>query len=498
MSERVPVPILRPGLEKKLAKKRYTIKEAILCENPAPNVKAADFEREISAQYTQTATISELTIGNAESKAVAKRRVSGSEEDEPHRSHAVPTVGLMQQWDVIKTCLDQTGIGNHELEDISPCPGFQRELMRAANDNGIFMIQVIFNAGNERSAARAKTVIDRIVQNNSIFRTRIAQHEQIFYQVVVKQPIEWVEFDGSLEAYKAQAEARMDKCCKILGAFNNNDWNEIRVGDICPHVQTIKNKKAHGIDAAHVPSTLAGIFRQPSQSPALIIPAGAPKLGITHGSAVSIALPNTMELIVTFLATTWQSAIAAPLNLAYKQDEFEFYIDDLGSATVIIPRGAYQQERPAIHAARKYEAAIAESYWDADSNKIIFGVKEKGKMASEVSEQTQLLKAKEDDVALELINKWGENISPVELDNVIDKHEHIVEAVSFAIDDETYGQDVGWAVKAADGKDLNEEDLKKWISERIAASMVPRRIWLTETATGKVQRTLVAETMVNG
>jgi len=35
------------------------------------------------------------------------------------------------------------------------------------------------------------------------------------------------------------------------------------------------------------------------------------------------------HLIVTFLAATWQRGIAAP---AYKQDELEFYIDDLGSA----------------------------------------------------------------------------------------------------------------------------------------------------------------------
>ncbi|GIZ48119.1 hypothetical protein CKM354_001119200 [Cercospora kikuchii] len=995
-------------------------------------------------------------------KAATQKSVD-SDEGKPDKSQAVGAAGLMQQWDIIKTCLEQTGIENHELEDIAPCAGFQQELMRATNDTGIFMIQVIFNAGNEKSISRAKIVIDRIVQSNSIFRTRIVQHEQDFYQVVVKRPVEWVEFDGTLEAYKVQDEARrihygdplirlavvrgphglyivwtkshaaydrwsryelmndleagflgpaaflensarpdfrsfvdgtlagnadvsmqfwqarlkgvekfdllfpenkqrdylssktdrlrtrivacpkskgrvgldaintvasalllanesglddvffmqvrscrqlpidgidriigplwtpcpirrklkagttlqslleevseeanqaipheafgsiatlqhfghrrfyqfvtmmqppktsnfdadlktkdedgeelslkmcettqtrnffgfclmqnpikddklemwvryddtflsperveelMDKYCRILGALNNNDWSEVTVADICPHIRTSNDRQAPELDSTDAPSTLAGIFRQPSKSPALIIPGEESwtfshqdlqrivgdmqkelaNLGVTRGSAVSIALPNSMELIVAFLAATWQGAIAAPLNPAYKQDEFEFYIDDLGSAVVVIPRSSYEQDGPAVHAARKYKAAIAEVYWDAASNKIVFDVKEKGKLESNDGKETEVLTAQEGDVALvlhtsgttgrpkavplthsnllasirnicstyalspddrtmlimplfhvhgllasflsllysggsavvpqrltpefwkcfeehgatwvtatpsmhrvilsfpepakhvvqgirfirscssqlseslfksmserfegvpivesyamteashlmtsnpltygkqmpgsvgqaaegvevkilgqdhedeveqgevgevcirgenvtkgylnnadankssftesgffrtgdqgklddngflfltgrlkELINKGGENISPVELDNVINKHEDIVEAVSFAIDDEAYGQDVGCAVKAAEGKDLKEDDLKKWIAERVAAFKVPKKIWLTgeipKTATGKVQRKLVAEKMVHG
>ena len=49
------------------------------------------------------------------------------------------------------------------------------------------------------------------------------------------------------------------------------------------------------------------------------------KLGVGPGDAVSIALENSYEFIVSFLAASWQRAIAAPLNPTYKQDEFEFY-----------------------------------------------------------------------------------------------------------------------------------------------------------------------------
>ena len=42
----------------------------------------------------------------------------------------------------------------------------------------------------------------------------------------------------------------------------------------------------------------------------------------------------------------------------------------------------------------------------------------------------------------ELINKGGEKISPIELDNILAQHPAISEAVSFALEDEMYGQDV--------------------------------------------------------
>lgn len=78
----------------------------------------------------------------------------------------------------------------------------------------------------------------------------------------------------------------------------------------------------------------------------------------------------------------------------------------------------------------------------------------------------------------EIINKGGEKISPVELDNVISRHEAISEIVTFAIDDEAYGQDVGCAVKKAEGKELSDQELKKWIGEKLSAFKVPKKVGL--------------------
>ncbi|KAL4819088.1 hypothetical protein BDW67DRAFT_155195 [Aspergillus spinulosporus] len=122
------------------------------------------------------------------------------------------------------------------------------------------------------------------------------------------------------------------------------------------------------------------------------------KLGVGHGSAVNLALINSYEFIVGFLAASWQRAIAAPLNPAYKQDEFEFYIDDLSSTLVLIPRGSYAQNGPAVRAGRKYQAAIAECYWNG--TEVVLDVKELGKLKGkgDIGIQT----AQPDDIALVL------------------------------------------------------------------------------------------------
>jgi len=122
------------------------------------------------------------------------------------------------------------------------------------------------------------------------------------------------------------------------------------------------------------------------------------KLGVQPGAAVSIALPNSYAFIVSFLASSWQRAIAAPLNSAYKQDEFEFYIDDLSSAVALVPQGAYEKDEPAVRAARKYGAAIAECYFNG--TEVVLDVKDAGKLKGKGNQTVE--KAQPDDVALVL------------------------------------------------------------------------------------------------
>ncbi|KAF4831899.1 putative peroxisomal-coenzyme A synthetase [Colletotrichum tropicale] len=461
-------------------------------------------------------------------------------------------------------------------------------------------------------------------------------------------------------------------------------------------------------------------------------------IGITTASPVSIATVNSYEFIVSFLAASWQRGIAAPLNPAYKQDEFEFYIEDVKSAIVLVPKGAYAAGAPAVKAAQKFNAAVAETYWDAAKKEVALDVKELGQLKGKGP--TQVLKAQPDDVALvlhtsgttsrpkvvplthrnltrtmknientyqltsadrtmlvmplfhvhgllcgllaplatggsmvvpskfsatefwqdfiahkanwytavptihqillknptpnplpqirfirscssplsptvftqleetykapvleayamteaahqmtsnplppakrkpgtvglgqgvdvrilddegneleqgkegeicirgenvtkgylnnpaanassytkggffrtgdqgkkdedgyvvitgrikELINKGGEKISPIELDNVLTRHPAVSEAVSFAIPDEMYGQDIGVAIVLKQGQQLKQDELRGWVAEKLAKFKVPKKIYFTETmpktATGKIQRRIVAEKML--
>lgn len=120
-------------------------------------------------------------------------------------------------------------------------------------------------------------------------------------------------------------------------------------------------------------------------------------LGITTGAPVSIALVNSYEFIVSFLAASWQRGIAAPLNPAYKQDEFEFYIDDVKSAMVLVPKGAWAAGAPSVKAAQKFNAAVAECYWDAAKGEVVLDVKDLGGLKGK---KEKVLRAEPDDTAL--------------------------------------------------------------------------------------------------
>jgi len=75
------------------------------------------------------------------------------------------------------------------------------------------------------------------------------------------------------------------------------------------------------------------------------------KLGIKQGDAVAIVMPNGPEMAAAFVAVaSW--AVAAPLNAAYRADEFDFYLGDLDAKALIIQGGPDSPAR-AIAAQRK-------------------------------------------------------------------------------------------------------------------------------------------------
>ncbi len=61
---------------------------------------------------------------------------------------------------------------------------------------------------------------------------------------------------------------------------------------------------------------------------------------------VAVVLPNGPEMAVAFLSVA-ATAVCAPLNPAYSQSEFEFYLSDLNPKTVIVQSGVDSAVIPA-------------------------------------------------------------------------------------------------------------------------------------------------------
>ena len=92
----------------------------------------------------------------------------------------------------------------------------------------------------------------------------------------------------------------------------------------------------------------------------------------------------------------------------------------------------------------------------------------------------------------ELINRGGEKIAPLEVDEVLLDHPSVAQACTFAIPHAKLGEDVGAIVVLAEGQEGNVSDIQSYARERLAAFKVPRTIIFKDEipkgATGKVQR----------
>jgi acyl-CoA synthetase (AMP-forming)/AMP-acid ligase II len=68
--------------------------------------------------------------------------------------------------------------------------------------------------------------------------------------------------------------------------------------------------------------------------------------GIGPGDRVGIALPNGLPMLVAFLAAS-VAGTAAPLNPAYREEEFRFYLEDTAARVLILPPNGAEEARRA-------------------------------------------------------------------------------------------------------------------------------------------------------
>ena len=97
----------------------------------------------------------------------------------------------------------------------------------------------------------------------------------------------------------------------------------------------------------------------------------------------------------------------------------------------------------------------------------------------------------------ELIIRGGENIAPREIDDVLYKHEAILEAAAVGVDDENYGQEVVACVVVRDGYQCSEEELKAFCEAGVGRYKSPKIIYffddLPKGPSGKILRLQLPE-----
>ena len=92
----------------------------------------------------------------------------------------------------------------------------------------------------------------------------------------------------------------------------------------------------------------------------------------------------------------------------------------------------------------------------------------------------------------EIINKGGEKISPLEIDDEIMKHESVFQGITFPIVHNKLGEEVAAAIVLKNNHQLSEQELKEFLRNKLAPFKIPQKIiFLDEIPkgkTGKLQR----------
>ena len=96
----------------------------------------------------------------------------------------------------------------------------------------------------------------------------------------------------------------------------------------------------------------------------------------------------------------------------------------------------------------------------------------------------------------EIINRGGEKIAPLEIDNILMKHPAVQQAVTFPITHPTLGEDIAAAVVLKKTKAVTRQELQSFVAKHLADFKIPRRIIflsdIPKGPTGKIQRLKLA------
>ncbi|KAF8248172.1 acetyl-CoA synthetase-like protein [Wilcoxina mikolae CBS 423.85] len=82
---------------------------------------------------------------------------------------------------------------------------------------------------------------------------------------------------------------------------------------------------------------------------------------------------------------------------------------------------------------------------------------------------------------------------PLEIENCLLAHPTVQEASVVGLKDEKYGEIVAAFIRTAEGRNVDTDELKQWVRERLSNHLVPKYVWVIEedfpkTASGKIQK----------
>ncbi|MFJ2666533.1 acyl-CoA synthetase [Nocardia fluminea] len=215
------------------------------------------------------------------------------------------------------------------------------------------------------------------------------------------------------------------------------------------------------------------------------------------------------------LATRWQDAFGDVLYNGYGSTEVAITAvaqphelrrapGTVGRAPVTARIALYDSDDRRITAAnvsgRIFARTVApfEGYTDGKTKEIIDGYMSTGDMGHFDADGLLLIDGRDDDMVV----CGGENVYPLEVENLLAGRADIADAAVIGVDDADFGQRLRAFIVAATGEKPDAQEIKDYVKDNLARYKVPRDVvFLDEmprNPTGKIVRTVLTEYVVDG
>ncbi len=132
-------------------------------------------------------------------------------------------------------------------------------------------------------------------------------------------------------------------------------------------------------------------------------------------------------------------------------------------------------------------------YTDGRNKEIVDGLLSTGDVGHFDPERLWFVDGREDD----MIVSGGENVFPLEVENLLDERPDVIEAAVIGVDDRDFGKRLRAFIVAADGAAGDPAEIRRYVADNLASFKVPRDVFfipeLPRNATGKLLRNKLAE-----